>query len=162
MALLAAGAERVVSVDLSGAYLARLEDNLSANRDRGVEPSRHESIRIDGRRYLEGLDPQQRFRGIVIDPPTAAAAGHRFWSVQRDLEPLLQRAVEHLEEGGVMLVTQNRAGAPLGIDRVLERVFRRAHREISTLEPAPAGFDHPNLKGFSEGDPFEGWIVTLV
>ncbi len=162
VALLAAGAEQVVSVDLSGAYLERLESNLAANTDRGVEPARHRTVRGDVRRYLEELDPSETFRGIVIDPPTAAAAGRRFWSVKQDLEPLLRLAIDRLEPGAVLLVTQNRTGPPLGLDRVLERTLERAYRGFSSLEPAPAGPDHPSLKGFPEGDSFEGWLVILT
>lgn len=159
--LLAAGAERVTSVDLSAAYLERLEENLRANADQGVDAARHESVRIDGRRFLETLPPEARFAGIVLDPPTAAAAGHRFWSLSRDLEPILRRCIAHLAPGGVLLVTQNRSGPPLGLDRVLSRLARRARRSISELEAAPAGHDHPGLPGFPEGEPFEGWLLRL-
>jgi len=159
--LLAAGAEHVTSVDLSAAYLKRLETNLAANRDRGVDPTRNESVRIDGRRFLETLRPDQRYAGIVLDPPTAAVAGHRFWSLSRDLEPLLRRCVERLDSGGVLLVTQNRSGPPLGLDRILERIVSRAHRSIEKLDAAPSGLDHPGLAGFPEGDPFEGWLLRL-
>jgi 23S rRNA (cytosine1962-C5)-methyltransferase len=161
VSLLAAGAERVTSVDLSAAYLARLEENLGANVDRGVDPERHETLRIEGRRYLETLDVDRRFAGIVLDPPTAAAAGHRFWSLARDLEPLVRRCVEHLAPGGVLLVTQNRAGPPLGRDRVLEAAARRAGRAPRRLEPAAAGLDHPVRPGVPEGEPFEGWLLGL-
>ena len=161
VALLAAGAERVVSVDLSAAYLDRLERNLRANAERGVDGSRHESRRGDVRRYLEELDASRRFRGIVIDPPTAAAAGRRFWSVKQDLAPLLRLAIGRLAPGGVLLVTQNRAGPPLGLDRAIERSALRVGREIDTLDPAPPSMDHPSLPGFPEGDPFEGWLLQL-
>lgn len=161
VSLLSAGAARVTSVDLSGAYLERLQSNLSLNQDRGVDPTRHESIRGEGRRFLERLDATERFAGIVLDPPTAAAAGRRFWSMQRDLEPILRQCVDRLESGGALLVTQNRSGPPLGLDRVLERAASRAHRSIARLEAAPAGRDHPARPEFPEGDPFEGWLLEL-
>lgn len=161
VALLAAGADRVVSVDLSGPYLARLEQNLQANLDRGVDPGRHASVRMEGRRYLETLERDRLFAGIVVDPPTAAAAGRRFWSVERDLEPLLALCLERLEAGGSLLVTQNRRGGPLGLDRILERLARRAGRSVAGLEPAPPGPDFPSRAGFPEGDAFEGWLLKL-
>jgi 23S rRNA (cytosine1962-C5)-methyltransferase len=162
VSLLAAGADRVVSVDLSRPYLERLEGNLLANADRGVDAACHQSIRGDVRRYLEGLEAGETFRGIVIDPPTAAAAGRRFWSVKQDLEPLLDLTLDRLDDGGTLLVTQNRSGPALGLDRVLESLCVRAGRRIEALERAPAGRDHPSLKGFPEGDPFEGWKITLT
>jgi 23S rRNA (cytosine1962-C5)-methyltransferase len=161
VSLLAGGAAHVTSVDLSAAYLERLGANLSLNVDRGVDATRHTSIRGEGRRFLERLDAKERFAGIVLDPPTAAAAGRRFWSLQRDLEPILRQCVERLEAGGVLLVTQNRSGPPLGLDRVLERAAGRAHRSIARLRAAPAGVDHPMCPEFPEGDPFEGWLLEL-
>ena len=159
--LLASGAEHVTSVDLSAVYLKRLEANLSTNQAHGVDPTRNESVRVDGRRFLETLRADRRYAGIVLDPPTAAAAGHRFWSLRRDLEPLLRRCVERLDVGGVLLVTQNRNGPPLGLDRILERIASRAHRSVEHLESVSAGVDHPSLPGFPEGEPFEGWLLQL-
>jgi 23S rRNA (cytosine1962-C5)-methyltransferase len=161
VSLLAAGAERVVSVDLSRPYLERLEGNLIANQDRGVDPTLHQTVRGDVRHYLESLGEGETFRGIVIDPPTAAAAGRRFWSIKQDLEPLLSATIERLEGGGTLLVTQNRSGPGLGLDRVLEALCERAGRPLEQISKAPAGLDHPSRKGFPEGDPFEGWLVTL-
>ncbi len=161
VALLAAGADRVTEVDLSAAYLQRLEANLERNRARGVDPARHETVRGDVRRALEGLPASARFDGIVLDPPTAAAAGRRFWSLREDLEPLLSAALSRLEPGGHLLVTQNRAGPPLGLDRVVDRLARRSHRPVEAIEPAPAGDDHPSMPGFPEGDPFEGVLLDL-
>jgi len=162
LSLLAAGASAVESVDLSRPYLERLEKNLGANRAFGVDPARHRSIRGDARRALESSSPGQRYAGIVLDPPTAAAAGRHFWSVRQDLEPLIVRCVDRLDEAGVLLVTQNQRGAPLGLDAQLEAAVRRAGRRIRRLEPAPAGGDHPTLEGFPEGDPFEGWLLALA
>lgn len=161
VALLAAGAEQVISVDLSAPYLARLQQNLEQNLDRGVDPGRHTAVRIEGRRYLETLDPARFFAGIVVDPPTAATAGRRFWSVERELEPLLALCLGRLESGGHLLVTQNRRGGPLGLDRILERLSARTGRSIAGLEPAPPGPDFPSLDGFPEGDAFEGWLLKL-
>jgi 23S rRNA (cytosine1962-C5)-methyltransferase len=161
VSLLANGARRVTSVDLSASYLGRLDENLSLNRDRGVDSARHDSVRTDGRRFLEKLDTGQRFSGIVLDPPTAAAAGRRFWSLQKDLEPLIRNCVARLDGGGCLLVTQNRNGPPLGLERVLERAAARSHRGIARLEAAPAGQDHPTRLEFPDGDPFEGWLLEL-
>lgn len=162
VSLLAAGAEAVVSVDLSAPYLARLEANLEANLDRGVDPARHESVRGEGRRYLETLDPAARFAGIVVDPPTAAAAGRRFWSVRRDLTPLLALCLARLEPGGTLLVTQNQRGGSLGLDRILEQLAAQGQRRIAALDPAPPGVDFPSRPGFPEGESFEGWLLRLT
>ncbi|MGH0037500.1 MAG: class I SAM-dependent rRNA methyltransferase [Myxococcota bacterium] len=158
-ALLAGGADSVVSVDLSAPYLERLEANLERN---GLLGPRHAAHRSDGRRYLERLARGERFAGIVLDPPTAAAAGRRFWSVPRDLEPMLELALSHLEPGGWLLVARNdrigRGGA-----RRLEQAVRRAALGASValaqIADAPPGPDFPRLPHFPEGDPFRAvWV----
>jgi 23S rRNA (cytosine1962-C5)-methyltransferase len=159
--LLAAGAEEMISVDLSGPYLARLEANLEANRIRGVDPTRHRSIRAEGRRAVESLEEHERFSGIILDPPTAAAAGRRFWSVRQDLEPLLRICIGRLEAGGCLLVTQNGRGTTLGLDRILERIASRSRRPVRSIAPAGPGEDYHALPGFPEGDAFEGWLLEL-
>ena len=160
VALLAAGVPGVISVDLSPLYLDRLDQNLELNRSYGVDPALHESRKGEARRALD--EAGESFAGIVIDPPTAAAAGRNFWSVKEDLEPLLGAALDRLAEGGTLLVTQNRAGPPLGVDQVLARLSEKRGRRLRSLEPAQAGADHPERPGFPEGDPFEGWLATLA
>ena len=53
------------------------------------------------------------------------------------------------------------AGDALGVDLAIERVARRLHRPVESLDPAPPGADHPGLAGFPEGDAFEGWLARL-
>jgi len=152
-ALLAAGAASVTSVDLSGAYLRWLESNLACN---GLADARHVSHRGDGRRFFERLAPDERFDGIVLDPPTAAAAGRRFWSVRRDLPALVEAALARLAPGGWLLVTRNdRSGRGRLADLVREAAVRSAC-PVGALDDAPPGEDFPSLRGFPEGDPFEG------
>lgn len=161
VSLFASGADEVVSVDLSAAYLEDLEANIAANTALFKPGFQHESVRGDGRRFLETRVEGERFDGIVLDPPTAAAAGRRFWSVRRDLEPMLSACVELLAPGGVLLVTQNQAGPPLGLERILENAAKRAHRKSVRIEQATAGLDHPSRDGFPEGDPFEGVLIQV-
>jgi 23S rRNA (cytosine1962-C5)-methyltransferase len=152
-ALLQAGAGEVVSVDLSGAYLRWLEENLELN---GLRDARHTSVRKDGRRFLEGLAADQRFDGIVLDPPSAAAAGRRYWSVSRDLAPLVRLAADRLDRGGVLLVSHNlrRRGRPLA--RVVEDTLGKGWSSVRGAPPSP---DFPRLTGFPEGDAFEGILA---
>ncbi len=156
-ALLAGGADEVWSVDLSGPYLAQLEGNLERS---GLPLARHRSLRREARRCLDELEPTQRFKGIVLDPPTAAAAGRRFWNVRRDLEPLAAAALAKLEPGGFLLLTrQDRAGRS-GLDALVERAAAVASVRLRSIEPAPPGVDFPALRGFAEGAPFEAVLAT--
>jgi 23S rRNA (cytosine1962-C5)-methyltransferase len=159
--LLAAGAQRVVSVDLSGAYLAWLGDHLGLNADLGVDPGRHVSVRHDGRRYLATLPKREGFDGIVLDPPTAAAAGRRFWSVQRDLEPLVVEALGRLRPGGWLLVCRNSRRARGSVADLVERAAGRAGVRLTDVEDAGPGPDFPRRKAFPEGDAFRGVRVRI-
>ena len=156
VALLAAGAARVVSVDLSAAYLAWLQENLEAN---GLGGARHESVHSDARRFLERLPPAERFAGIVLDPPTAAAAGRRFWSVRRDLEPLAEAALGRLEPGGWLLLARNDRRAAGASEDWIPKRARQAGVALERVEPAPPGPDFPALAGFPEGGPFRAWLL---
>ncbi len=159
VSLLAAGAAQVVSVDLSAAYLRWLEQNLELNSARGVDVDRHHSVRRDGRRFLSELAPGEVFDGIVLDPPTAAAAGRGYWSVQRDLEPLVVGALQHLAPGGVLLLCRNERAARRPLEHLLERAAERAAVRLADLQPAGPAADFPRLKGFPEGDAFSGVIA---
>jgi 23S rRNA (cytosine1962-C5)-methyltransferase len=153
-ALLAAGAQEVVSVDLSAAYLRWLEENLAFN---GLS-SRHRSVRGDGRRVLARMPEGERFDGIVIDPPTAAA-GRRFWSVRRDLAPLVGSALRRLVPGGALLVCRNDRATRGALARLVQEEATRESVGLARLEAAPPGPDFPSLPGFPEGDPFEGVLA---
>lgn len=162
VALLAAGAREVVSVDLSASYLAWLDENLALN---AIDAGRHRAVRYDGRRFLAGdgrraLAADDRFDGIVIDPPTAAAAGRRFWSVGRELEPMLAQALLRLVPGGTLLVSRNDRKSRGGLEGLLQRAAKHAGVELVDLQPAPAGRDFPQLSGFPEGRPFEAVLAT--
>ncbi|MEN8160646.1 MAG: class I SAM-dependent methyltransferase [Myxococcota bacterium] len=156
-ALLAGGAEAVVSVDLSAPYLTQLEENLERS---GLPRARHRSVRREARRFLAGLDPAERFRGIVIDPPTAAAAGRRFWNVRRDLGPLAAAALARLEPGGFLLLTRQDRSGRRGLAALAREAAASAGVRLAGLERAPPGADFPELPGFPEGAPFEGILAT--
>jgi len=162
VALLAAGAEEVVSVDLSAAYLRWLEDNLAINRERGVDPSRHRAVRRDGRRYLADCGAGERFAGIVLDPPTAAAAGRSFWSVQHDLEPLVGEALGRLAPEGVLFVCRNERSAKRPIDALVRSAADARGIPIAHVAPAPPGDDFPGLRSFPEGNSFTAVIAQRV
>jgi 23S rRNA (cytosine1962-C5)-methyltransferase len=156
-ALLAGGADEVWSVDLSGPYLAQLEENLARS---GLALERHHGVRREARRFLAELDPVLRFDGVVIDPPTAAASGRRFWSVRRDLGPLTADALARLVPGGFLLLTrQDRAGRGK-LEALLASAAASARIRLRAIEPAAAGADFPALAGFPEGAPFEALLAT--
>jgi 23S rRNA G2069 N7-methylase RlmK/C1962 C5-methylase RlmI len=119
-------------------------------------------VRREARRFLDELDPALRFDGIVLDPPTAAASGRRFWSVRRDLEPLATAALGRLAAGGFLLLTrQDRAGRA-GLEPLVTRAAESVHVRLASIEAARPGPDFPALRGFPEAAPFEALLATRV
>lgn len=159
VALTALGCE-VVSVDLSKRYLEWLEDNLRLNH---ISGKLNYSVADDARAYLSGEAKRrdEQFDGIIVDPPTAAAGSSGFWSVKKDYEDLLVECFKRLAKGGVLLVCRNEKRPSDSLTKLVRRAANRANRKISSVENAPPASDYPRMKGFPEGDSFEGlWIRT--
>lgn len=149
---LAAGAERVVSVDASAQALTWCEENIRRN---GLPETRHTAVRADVLDYLRS--PAEEFDLIVLDPPAFAkhlSARHRAITAYRRLNAMALRAIT---PGGIVftfscsqVVTPDLfRGAVLaaGIEA------KRAVRILGQLhQPAdhPVGLFHPEseyLKG---------------
>jgi len=155
-ALLAAGAAEVVSVDLSAPYLARIEENLRLS---ALPLERHRSVKRDARRYLAELAADERFDGIVLDPPTAAAAGAEFWSARQGLEGFVAACLARVRPGGFLLVTTNDRRSAGRLAERVEAAARAASCRVALAHAGPAQ-DFPALKRFPEGAAFEGVLAT--
>ncbi len=159
--LLAAGAGLVTSVDLSGAYLGWLEENLARN---GLLDGRHRPVQRDVRSFLaeaRAEAPANGFDGIVLDPPTAASAGRRFLATRRELLGLVESALGLLRPGGWLYVSRNDRKGRGRLGRELAEVARAAGRGPIRIEPGAIPPDFPSLRGFVEGDPFEAFWLQL-
>ncbi len=157
VSLLSAGAEEVISVDLSASYLEWLEENLRLNE---ISLERHRSIRGDGRRVMKRLIEEFKFQGIVLDPPTAAAAGRRFWSVRSEGAALLANALRGLEPGGCVLLCRNDRGGERQLREWVQNVADETGIGLSQVLDAAPSLDYPRSKGFPESQPFAGVLLT--
>ncbi|MFT5695921.1 MAG: 23S rRNA (cytosine1962-C5)-methyltransferase, partial [Myxococcota bacterium] len=157
VAALDAGADQVTSVDLSKPYLRTLERNLELNN---IAPNRHTSMKMDAQRYVEKWTSRDRFDGIILDPPTAAAAGKQFWSVRKGQAQLVERCLSHLAPKGALLVCRNDHGAKESLRDLVNAAAKRGGVKLQAVGEAGAGPDFPSLKGFREGDAFDGVIAT--
>jgi 23S rRNA (cytosine1962-C5)-methyltransferase len=155
-AALAGGAREVLSVDLSQPYLDWLETNLTRN---GLAGAHHQSVRVDARRYLERLEYAERFDGIVFDPPTAARAGRRFWSVRREAGSLLAECLKRLNPGGLLLACRNDHAARTSLASLIEEIALENGVPLERIDGAPPGPDFPRLANFPEGNAFDGAIA---
>lgn len=157
VAALAAGADFVTSVDLSRRYLDTLLRNLESN---GLDVTRNECVKMEAERYVEGLPEGERFDGIVLDPPTAAVAGKRFWSVRKRQAGLIGHCLQRLNRGGTLLACRNDRAAKDPLRDIVSRVADDSRVRLRDLKDAPPGPDFPRLAGFPEGDAFDGVMAT--
>jgi len=157
VAALAAGADEVTSVDLSKPYLMTLERNLELN---SIDSSRHTAVKMDVRRYVEKWQKNDRFDGIILDPPTASAAGKKFWSARKGQALLVEECLKHLSPRGVILVCRNDHGAKESLRHLVNRASQKAGVKLQGMIEAGPGADFPSVRAFREGEAFEGVLAT--
>ncbi|MFQ3230097.1 MAG: 23S rRNA (guanine2445-N2)-methyltransferase / 23S rRNA (guanine2069-N7)-methyltransferase [Reinekea sp.] len=99
------GAKKTVSVDLSKTYLKWAEDNLELNGGR-AGPN-HQFVHADVMKWLKETD--EMFDLIVMDPPTFSNSARmsETLDIQRDHSFLVSFAMKHLNEGGLLLFSNN-------------------------------------------------------
>ena len=157
VAALAAGADEVTSVDLSRPYLMTLERNLDLNT---IDSSRHTAVKMEIQRYVEKWQKNDRFDGIILDPPTASAAGKNFWSVRKRQAQLVEQCLKHLSPRGVILVCRNDHGAKESLRDLVNRASQKAGVKLQSMNDAGPGADFPSVRAFREGEAFEGVFAT--
>jgi 23S rRNA G2069 N7-methylase RlmK/C1962 C5-methylase RlmI len=146
----AAGAERVVQVDLSNTYLRWAEDNLRRNDLLRPQDAR---VRSDVFRYLdETAASGERFDLAVVDPPTFSNSKRTAgtFDVRRDHPELLRAVLRVLTPSGVLYFSTNARGfsidtsslARVTVEDITERTIpedftgRHSHRAWRLL-PIP-------------------------
>jgi 23S rRNA (cytosine1962-C5)-methyltransferase len=153
VAMAVAGAQRVVSVDLSASILADCRAQFPLN---GVDPEPHGFEAVDAFAWLPKLARSKRppqFDLVVCDPPALAhkrddlpAARQAYRRVHEALAPLVRK--------GGLLVTCS-CTSRLGPDDLLDDAragLRNGGRSVrAELRRAGAGPDHPVPPGFAEG-----------
>jgi 23S rRNA (cytosine1962-C5)-methyltransferase len=102
----AAGAEEVVSVDLSKTYLKWATENMELNRL--YDPVRHRYLHEDVKQYLQTL-PAGYFDLVVMDPPTFSNSKRMedFLDIQRDHPALINQVMFAMRAGGILYFSTN-------------------------------------------------------
>lgn len=99
------GAVKAVNVDISKKILNRGRENYLLN---GIEPQRGEFFCGDSVEYVDWcIKKGKRFGAIVLDPPSFAKNGKKTFSVVKDLQLLFNKAMQILEENGIILLATN-------------------------------------------------------
>lgn len=132
------GAQRVTSVDLSGAALTRGNENLELN---ALPREQHRLLKADARKWLEraGRRPE-RYDQIVLDPPVFSSDGHDSFSVERDYDEMTRQCVQLLSPGGCLLAILNHRGTSSDQHRAIvlsaANAMSRTIRRLDTALPA--------------------------
>lgn len=95
---LAAGAEKVVSVDSSRRAVSSLGDNISLN---GFNDGRHISVCADAMDYLKKI-PENEYDLIVVDPPAFAKHRGALRNALRAYQRLNADAISKVAPGGLV------------------------------------------------------------
>jgi 23S rRNA (cytosine1962-C5)-methyltransferase len=102
----AAGAEEVVSVDLSKTYLKWATENMELNKL--YDPMKHHYLHEDVKQYLRTL-PAGHFDLVVMDPPTFSNSKRMedFLDIQRDHPGLINQVMMAMRAGGILYFSTN-------------------------------------------------------
>lgn len=134
----AGGAAQVTSVDLSGAVLRRLDDNLQLNH---LPATQHRLLRADCVSWVTRAQRRgDAYDVVVFDPPSFGSDGGKTWAVARDYFRLVAEVIGLLAPGGTILCVTNHRGTSIREFEVgVRRAATVAQRTIAvlTLPPPP-------------------------
>lgn len=155
---LAAGAERVVSVDSSGPAISMLEENLKLNPGNGAE--RHESVKAEVQPFLK--ERADEFDLIILDPPAFAKHKSARHQAVQGYKRLNQAAMERLKPGSLLMSfsCSQVVGTEL-FEGALRAAAIEAGRSISVLERLSQPADHPVNLAQPEGEYLKGLLMRV-
>ncbi|MDY6849322.1 MAG: class I SAM-dependent rRNA methyltransferase [Thermodesulfobacteriota bacterium] len=105
VAAAAAGAEHVVSVDASAAYLDWAKKNFRAN---GLDPQHHEFIAGDCFAVLADAEREnRRFDVILMDPPSFSTTRSSRFTTRGGTSDLVASTLRLLSPGGLLICSSN-------------------------------------------------------
>lgn len=150
------GASHVTSVDLSNTYLDWGRRNFALN---GLvdDSEQYEFIYADVFEWLKGSpqDASEKYDLIFIDPPTFSNSkkfGGTF-DVQRDHISLIKRAMNRLNNGGVMYFSNNYRGFEL--DESITNSFK-----VENITHETIGFDFQSKKNAGNKKIHQCWRIS--
>lgn len=156
------GASDVVTVDLSGPYLSRAEENYRAN---DLDPAMHSFIESD---TFAALDRCRRngeyFDRIILDPPSFShTKDGKVWSAKKDYPRLVAASVRVCADDGWILVASNQGElSPREFRGLVHQGFRKAGRVGQEIYWGGQASDFPWLTSFPEGRYLKVGIWRLV
>jgi len=150
VAAAAAGAQKVTSVDTSGAYLGRAQANFELNR---LNPKKHEFIVDDCFKALERFKREQRrFDAVLFDPPSFSTTRRSTFATRGGTADLTTAACAVLADGGLLIASSNHQKTDLAdYLKELRRGALAAGCDLKVIGVRGQPGDFPYLVTFPEG-----------
>jgi len=150
VAAAASGAEKVTSVDASGAYLDWARENFGANR---LNPKRHEFLTGDCFAVLKELQKQGRaFDVILMDPPSFSTTARSRFTTSGGTSDLVALSLPMLAAGGLLITSSNHQKVDLAdYLKELRRGALQAASELRVVASVGQPEDFPYPVTFPEG-----------
>jgi 23S rRNA (cytosine1962-C5)-methyltransferase len=144
---LAARAESVLGLDISGEAIEAAKRNAGLNDARNVEF--REANVFDALREMETSN--ERFDTIVLDPPAFAKNRGSVRAASRGYKEINLRALKLLNAGGVLVTCTCSYHMSEGMFlEIIAAAARDAHRRVQLVEKRMQASDHPVLFGMPE------------
>lgn len=154
---LAAGAKKVVSVDISAPAIEMAKENVKLN---GLDLARCEFIVADVKEYLRTAADD--FGVIILDPPAFIKDRRKKNEGLRGYKGINDLALRILPNSGILATCSCSAHLTLSEFRyVISEAAGRAKRSARILETYTHGFDHPELVPFVEGEYLKCLFLTV-
>jgi 23S rRNA (cytosine1962-C5)-methyltransferase len=146
---LAAGAKKVVSVDVSADALELAKKNVELNK---LDLEKCEFVCEDVKKYLAGVKPGE-FDVIILDPPAFIKDRRKIEEGLVGYRKINEMGLKALLNGGVLASCSCSAHLKMTDFRyMLSMAGRGANKTFRILETFTHGIDHPELVAFMEGE----------
>ncbi|HCX20796.1 MAG: RlmI/RlmK family 23S rRNA methyltransferase [Flammeovirgaceae bacterium] len=152
-----AGAEKVVSIDVSKSAIEQTKENLKLN---GYDPEVHECIAMDTFDYMQ--QNEQDFDVIVLDPPAFAKHMSARHNALKGYTRLNAMALRQIKPGGILFTfsCSQVVDKTLFYNAIVAAAIQ-AGRTVKVLERLSQPGDHPVSIFHPEGEYLKGLILEV-
>lgn len=152
-----AGAEKVVSIDVSKSAIEQTKENLKLN---GYDSETHECIAMDTFDYMQ--QNEQDFDVIVLDPPAFAKHMSARHNALKGYTRLNTMALRQIKSGGILFTfsCSQVVDKTLFYNAIVAAAIQ-AGRTVKVLERLSQPGDHPVSIFHPEGEYLKGLILEV-
>lgn len=154
------GVEKVASVDLSGAYLSWLENNLELNES--LDRNRHVSLEMSTQDALEKFTSEnEKFDFLICDPPSSSSDGNKRTNALAEYKELLPSINSVLSESGkaVIFINTHKCSMKKFEDKIQQTITQKK-LPLEIKNKYYLSQDCPYKKGFPEGNYLKGLLLV--